>query len=166
MSELSSSIFFGKVAEKKSVCLSDLIWFTIERSWYSKPISNILSASSMTKKVHLEVSEKAFFLKNSINLPGVETQISFYRCLISFQSSWGSTPPKTGSTLMLNNLQNLLKTVNICWQSSLVGAMTKAIGPSSFFVKAGYSSTWTRSGIKYARVLPDPVFATATMSLP
>lgn len=145
ISHASSCTFLGNVAENISVYLSGLIWFTIDLIWYSKPKSNILSASSITRKVHLEVKVNAFFFRNSINFPGVEMQISFTLCLIYFQSTWGSTPPKIGSTFSVKSLAYLQKIAWICWQSSLVGANTMPIGPSSWF-KAGYSKTCTKSG--------------------
>lgn len=60
---------------------------------------------------------------------------------------------------------NFRASLVICVASSRVGVIMIPIGPSSGS-KAGWSSTWRKSGSRKASVFPEPVLAMPIMSRP
>mmetsp|Transcript_88103 Transcript_88103/g.196992 ORF Transcript_88103/g.196992 Transcript_88103/m.196992 type:complete len:224 (-) Transcript_88103:432-1103(-) len=162
---------FGQVAEKKSMCLSvrmaDAILVT--SSW--KPQSNILSASSSTKYV-TRSKETSLFCMRSISRPGVATRMWTPRHKFLTCSDF-CLPPYTTDAQMppgwfpsLELAINLYATSWIWTASSLVGAMTSAIGVAPFLAMGLDASMCTRAGRRYARVLPLPVLAIPIRSCP
>mmetsp|Transcript_19045 Transcript_19045/g.57134 ORF Transcript_19045/g.57134 Transcript_19045/m.57134 type:complete len:222 (-) Transcript_19045:103-768(-) len=71
----SSSIFGGKVAEKRRVWREGRTFWTTERIWSSKPICSMRSASSSTTKVQ-RLRLQPFILMMSMMRPGVAMTIS------------------------------------------------------------------------------------------
>ena len=113
----------GQVALHMSVCLSGRMRSTILRICGSKPMSNILSASSRTRYVHrrrliLPVSRK------SISLPGVAIQMSIPSWRARICGPLGA-PPYTQVLVTRQARPNVSTTVWTCWASSLVGANTR-----------------------------------------
>lgn len=156
----------GKVAENMTVWREGLIFLWMRLIWGSNPMSNILSASSKTRYVTRRrlVILPPLVTRMSIMRPGVQTTISAPR----FSSViWFATPepPYTATTSMLCTLQNFLVSLLICCTSSLVGATTRAMGPSPC-CKGGWSLMCLSMGSTKARVLPEPVSAMPMQSLP
>ena len=120
----------------------------------------------MTTYVHW-FSTKYRFSRTSTNLPGVPMTISQPSLSLKPCSS-RLNPPMTETTLMPSGFPNFTVSSSICCASSLVGARIIAYGPwstSSMRSSFGSDIIQTRSGMRKAAVLPEPVSATPIMSL-
>lgn len=91
-------------------------------------MSSIRSASSRTKNVHL-FKFVVFVSKKSKSLPGVAIKISTPSLSLRAYSPLG-TPPYIARVLNLHVFENFFASTSICIANSLVGAITKTIGPS------------------------------------
>mmetsp|Transcript_63352 Transcript_63352/g.196591 ORF Transcript_63352/g.196591 Transcript_63352/m.196591 type:complete len:233 (+) Transcript_63352:1118-1816(+) len=135
----------------------------------SKPMSSMRSASSSTRSC-TAFRLTAFISMRSCKRPGVATSTcGFSR--IAWACGPLGTPPKTASERTLANLANLEHSASICVASSRVGASTRTGGlaaeePPLAPPAASVSAISLKAGSRKARVLPLPVLATATRSLP
>mmetsp|Transcript_3782 Transcript_3782/g.8296 ORF Transcript_3782/g.8296 Transcript_3782/m.8296 type:complete len:249 (-) Transcript_3782:402-1148(-) len=129
----------------------------------SKPMSIMRSASSSTRYVARR-RLVALVLSMSISRPGVPTAISAPRRRSS-RCSFLEAPPYTPATATPHALENLRASVSVCWHSSRVGASTTPMGPS-FSSSSGWSRMCASIGRRNAAVLPDPVLAMPSTSLP
>ena len=150
-----------RVAEKNKVCLifgSSLVIFSISGI---KPISSILSASSMTRI--LTSFNITFPLSMwSRSLPGVATSTS--TPLASFPScSENDIPPISSAIWSFRYLLKILKSSETCIASSLVGASINDLGIRDLDCPVISIST---NGIIKDAVLPVPVWAHPSISLP
>ena len=150
-------MFPGSVAENNNVwCFFGTVlktWFI----WGVKPISNIRSLSSNTKKV-VFFRSKVLLSKWSLILPGVPTiSLGFrFMCLSCFCIE----SPPINKAVLIFPFPIKLDIVCITWvASSLVGVMTR---PVSFFVL----SKKLTNGIPKAAVFPVPVWAVPKISWP
>mmetsp|Transcript_62292 Transcript_62292/g.197274 ORF Transcript_62292/g.197274 Transcript_62292/m.197274 type:complete len:234 (-) Transcript_62292:400-1101(-) len=89
-------ILLGIVALKRRVCRSGRIWPTIDRTCGSKPMSNMRSHSSSTRKVVRLMVMVLFFIQ-SMSRPGVHTTTST-PALSSLYWSCLFMPPNTPAT--------------------------------------------------------------------
>mmetsp|Transcript_63351 Transcript_63351/g.196584 ORF Transcript_63351/g.196584 Transcript_63351/m.196584 type:complete len:276 (+) Transcript_63351:665-1492(+) len=159
----------GQVAVKKSVCRCRGTRARILRICGSKPMSSMRSASSSTRSC-TAFRLTAFISMRSCKRPGVATSTcGFSR--IAWACGPLGTPPKTASERTLANLANLEHSASICVASSRVGASTRTGGlaaeePPLAPPAASVSAISLKAGSRKARVLPLPVLATATRSLP
>mmetsp|Transcript_8352 Transcript_8352/g.21921 ORF Transcript_8352/g.21921 Transcript_8352/m.21921 type:complete len:200 (-) Transcript_8352:396-995(-) len=133
----------GQVAVNMRVWRSGRIWETMERSWGSKPMSSMRSASSRTRYV----TRLRFVFpdsRKSMSLPGVAMQISTPR---SRSRIWGplGTPPYTQVFLMRDVQPNFVHSAWIWTASSRVGASTRTMGPSPRS-RYGWALMWTMPG--------------------
>mmetsp|Transcript_16033 Transcript_16033/g.50413 ORF Transcript_16033/g.50413 Transcript_16033/m.50413 type:complete len:340 (-) Transcript_16033:362-1381(-) len=162
----SDSTCRGKVAENMTVWRSGRHRPTIREICGSNPMSNIRSASSITRYVTLRklVIFPAPVARMSIMRPGVHTTIS--APLLS-APIWSATPepPNTVQIRSASWRANALASFPICWTSSRVGAMTRQIGPSPI-ASGGWSLMCRSMGMRNAIVLPEPVFAMPMQSRP
>ena len=150
------------VAEKRRVCRSGWVLEAIKFTGSINPISNILSASSMTR-TWIWLRSTFFFSIRSIKRPGVATRISwgletFFTCSVH------PAPPKTTTDrIWFIPLENRMTSFSIWAASSLVGDKMRTLGPvvSSLFSR----SIWI-VGKRNAAVLPVPVSAQAKISFP
>mmetsp|Transcript_74317 Transcript_74317/g.214810 ORF Transcript_74317/g.214810 Transcript_74317/m.214810 type:complete len:284 (+) Transcript_74317:804-1655(+) len=163
MSRASFSIFGGKVAENNNVCLLGRTFWTMDRTWYSKPRWNILSASSSTTKVTRR-SVQPFIFTMSINLPGLHIAISHPR-LISLNCSSLERPPANVALRKPSWRFSLCVSCSICTANSRVGHNTTPMGPSPF-CNSSWAMQCTNIGKRYATVFPEPVSAMPMMSRP
>mmetsp|Transcript_30847 Transcript_30847/g.83580 ORF Transcript_30847/g.83580 Transcript_30847/m.83580 type:complete len:234 (+) Transcript_30847:1117-1818(+) len=104
-SRASFSIFGGKVAEKSKICRVGRTFCTMERTWYSKPMENMRSASSSTTKVTRRKLQP-FILTTSIKRPGLPIAISAPR-LTSLNCSNLESPPAKVTLVRPRCLLNL-----------------------------------------------------------
>lgn len=148
-------ISFGHVALNIRVCLSGVvILYTICLISFSKPISSILSASSNTRYVHL-LRFVSPVLRKSRSLPGVAIRISTPYLSFYFYSYLG-TPPYTHKDYIWHTCANIFAYYSIYIANSLVGAITKIIGPSPLFIIV-CAITCTIPGRRKESVFPLPV---------
>ena len=106
----------------------------------------------------------AFFLIISMSLPGEAISTST-PAFSAFHCSCLFYPPSTHATFMPYFLEYFLVSTYICWHSSRVGARIIAMGPSPL-PDCSWRDTCIIIGHTYAKVLPLPVFAIPTTSLP
>lgn len=100
----------------------------IFRIWGSKPMSNILSASSKTRYVHL-LRLVLPLSRKSMSRPGVAITISTPRSKSLACGPLGA-PPNMHVFLICDVAPKSFATCCICCANSRVGARIKAIGPS------------------------------------
>mmetsp|Transcript_3839 Transcript_3839/g.9611 ORF Transcript_3839/g.9611 Transcript_3839/m.9611 type:complete len:289 (-) Transcript_3839:400-1266(-) len=156
----------GNVALNMTVCLSGRMLLTMRMIWGSNPMSNMRSASSMTRYVTrlrfvilpLDVTSR------SIMRPGVHATTS---TPLFSSEIWLATPlpPNTAVHSIPMGLANFLISLLICCTSSRVGAMMRAMGPSPW-ARGGWSLTCRSMGSTNASVLPLPVLAMPMQSRP
>mmetsp|Transcript_54194 Transcript_54194/g.117101 ORF Transcript_54194/g.117101 Transcript_54194/m.117101 type:complete len:253 (+) Transcript_54194:603-1361(+) len=124
----------GHVALKNTVCLVAGLNAAISLTSSTKPISNILSASSRAKTCTMERSRAGLsMLQRSRSLPVVAQTMSAPFDLMSRHWSALGSPPtmvRTGywASPAEVKLANSSTTDAICWTSSLVGARTTIRG--------------------------------------
>mmetsp|Transcript_63147 Transcript_63147/g.112662 ORF Transcript_63147/g.112662 Transcript_63147/m.112662 type:complete len:254 (+) Transcript_63147:327-1088(+) len=153
----------GHVALNMSVCRSGRTSSRILRTCLSNPISIIRSASSRTKyvtRLRLVVADS----RKSIRRPGHAMQKWLPRCSWRFCGAL-STPPYRHAFRTPAASPNFSACASICTANSRVGQRVRAIGPSSPF-RSGWARTCTMAGMRYARVLPNPVSASPMTSAP
>mmetsp|Transcript_29141 Transcript_29141/g.58196 ORF Transcript_29141/g.58196 Transcript_29141/m.58196 type:complete len:256 (-) Transcript_29141:1025-1792(-) len=160
-----SSTFLVWVAEKSIVCLFLGRSLMMDLRSSSKPISRILSASSMTNTCRLSYLNPLVFCMWSKSLPGVATRTQTPRPSLS-ASVFLFAPPMTSPCVCgcPPAPHRSLSTPYICRLSSRVGDITMAPVPlrEDHFTRQRSS----RVGTRKARVLPLPVFAAPTRSEP
>ena len=127
-----------------------------------KPISRIRSASSSTRTCRFEVSNPSVWSMCCKRRPGVATRM-FMRDKRSF-SCLTSLPPMTSPAEKVWYGPILRRTSKIWIASSRVGDITRAPRPSDGPHLLRYKIS--RTGVRKASVLPDPVRAAPSTSLP
>lgn len=155
----------GKVAEKQENCNLDcyfLILLMMLFTWYSKPISSIMSVSSNT--IFSSVSKLIFpSSMNCSRRPGVATitpdpcyKFLIYICWLA--------PPYTIFTL---NSWGLILSILNCsptyLANSLVGVSTKILG---LLKSTDFYLNFSSIGKAKAKVFPEPVLSRASTSFP
>ena len=145
------------VAEYSDMTLSSGARSSMNCMSSMNPMSSMVSASSRTMCVTSLRSTVPRF-RWSISLPGVATSISTPSSSASICTPipW---PPYMVATLVSRYFENFLISSVICMASSLVGAMI-----SPWMVRLGRISCSIESA--KAAVLPEPVWAWPTTSLP
>ena len=151
-------ILSGIVAENINVCLLGGTNFKILFIWTSKPISNILSVSSKTKKL-VSWRLRVPLSKWSLILPGVPTNI--LGRLFNCDNCLLINSPPINETVLIGLLKPKREwtTSNTCFASSLVGIIIKAdplldLRSNSII------------GMQKAAVFPVPVCADPKISFP
>ena len=150
----------SSVAEKSKVCRSDGVRATIFFTAGRKPMSSMRSASSSTSTPTWSMLAWPES-RRSCRRPGVATSTSQPRASAWY---WGSyaTPPTSVTVRCPVCAQMVPATSSICWASSRVGVMTSMSGPSP----APACPRRLSVGSRNASVLPVPVCAAASTSLP
>ena len=156
-SSVASRTSWGNVALNRRVCLLPTIFSTIHRTSGKNPMSSILSASSR-QNISIAGRSMCPLLLMSMTLPGVPTMTST-PLSSSFACLSKSVPPYTVSILRLFFPWSLDISSATCTASSLVGQSTSDCKEPS-------GSHDSIMGIPKAAVLPDPVRAWPTTSLP
>mmetsp|Transcript_14232 Transcript_14232/g.40402 ORF Transcript_14232/g.40402 Transcript_14232/m.40402 type:complete len:233 (-) Transcript_14232:191-889(-) len=159
-----SLTLFVCVAEKRQVCLSLGKSLMICFISSSKPMSRILSASSMTRAWRFLKLKLGVFCRWSSSLPGVHT--SKFTPLASFSASVFLLDPPITRPKVCEWWPDMSSShTPYVWRaSSLVGEMM--ITPAPF---RGRNLAWCRSsaqGTRNASVFPEPVLAAARTSFP
>uniref|UniRef100_A0A182QQ22 Uncharacterized protein n=1 Tax=Anopheles farauti TaxID=69004 RepID=A0A182QQ22_9DIPT len=148
----SASIWRGNVALNITVCLSGRTLSMMRITCGSNPMSNIRSASSNTTYVTRRrfVTRPEFAASMSIIRPGVHTMISAPRFNSAICSEM-PVPPYTQAVRRLSDFENFFMSLPICMQSSRVGVMMIATGPSPSS-SAGWSRMCRNMGTRFAAV--------------
>ena len=128
----------------------------------TKPMSNILSASSKIKTSIL-LNESAFLSCKSSNLPGVATKMSTPLLKVAI-CGFAFTPPKTTADLISTYLLYSLTLSCTCAANSLVGVSTKT--RKGLYFGCLVATKCCKTGKVKPAVFPVPVCAEAKMSFP
>mmetsp|Transcript_37501 Transcript_37501/g.120542 ORF Transcript_37501/g.120542 Transcript_37501/m.120542 type:complete len:216 (+) Transcript_37501:1102-1749(+) len=162
----------GHVAENMHVCRPPSppeagSLSTISRSCGSKPMSSMRSASSKTKNSTFCV-RMVWSRIMSARRPGVPTMRSSLPPSIRISRSCMCffCPPNTHAVRHPKAAARGRASSWICWASSRVGASTNASGPRVFRFSFRLDAASHSRGRRKPMVLPEPVWATATTSLP
>ena len=145
------------VAEKSDMTFSSGVRSSMNWMSSMNPISSMVSASSSTT-CRTSFISMVPRLRWSMSRPGVATSISTPLSSASV-CTFMPWPPYMVATRMSVCLPNSRMASVICMASSLVGASTRPC-----MVRSGFMS-WSME-TAYAAVLPDPVCAWPTTSLP
>mmetsp|Transcript_33231 Transcript_33231/g.78813 ORF Transcript_33231/g.78813 Transcript_33231/m.78813 type:complete len:232 (-) Transcript_33231:692-1387(-) len=153
---------------------SPCIWLRIPDSSANCPCCIIRSASSITRKERLPMSQRCCspVLRRSQRRPGVATMTAGRFCS-SLDCFWAEIPPRIGTTPTLHTDPTAFRCLHTCMASSRVGASTRARSGPGFGHRFSDTATappaslspWsslTRMcmiGRPNARVLPLPVCA-------
>mmetsp|Transcript_9260 Transcript_9260/g.32549 ORF Transcript_9260/g.32549 Transcript_9260/m.32549 type:complete len:263 (-) Transcript_9260:112-900(-) len=156
----------GIVAENSSVCRSEAMACSSDRSCSANPISKSLSASSKTAmRACASVSSDFGTSSNRCaRRPGVAIIAAGRFASVLNCSSTDSPPTSEAWTILVGaNLAMRCENLNVCSASSRVGESTMATTSPEMTC---FAMMFSSIGIKNAAVLPDPVRAMQATSLP